>query len=107
MRTALVARDGGCVFPGCDAPASWCDAHHVIEYSRAGRTVIINLALLCRRHHGIVHRAGWGMERSSDPGADGGFFTITTASGLQMQTQHRSRPGPDGSPAGHRPPDPA
>ena len=107
MRTALVARDGGCVFPGCDAPASWCDAHHVIEYSRAGRTVIVNLALLCRRHHGIVHRAGWGMERSSDPGADGGFFTITTASGLQMQTQHRSRPGPDGSPAGHRPPDPA
>ncbi len=26
---ALVVRDQGCAFPGCDAPTSRCDAHHV------------------------------------------------------------------------------
>ena len=114
MRTALIARDGGCAFPGCDAPAGWCDAHHVIEYAKGGRTVIVNLVLLCRRHHGIVHRLGWRMERNSAPGDDDGgnrsgsgdhdlgrsghaagqrrgFFKITTAGGLQLTTQHRPR----------------
>lgn len=27
IKTALIARDGGCVFPGCDAPPSRCEAH--------------------------------------------------------------------------------
>ena len=39
MRRTLEARDGGCVFPGCDAPPSWCDAHHVIHYLPDGDTV--------------------------------------------------------------------
>ncbi|HEY5230226.1 MAG TPA: DUF222 domain-containing protein, partial [Galbitalea sp.] len=29
QRTALGARDGGCRFPGCDKPPSWCEAHHI------------------------------------------------------------------------------
>lgn len=92
MRRSLTARDGGCTFPGCDTAPSWCDAHHVIEWSDDGRTVIANLALLCRRHHGIVHRSGWRMERNPDHCSTNGFFTITTASGCQMATQHRPRP---------------
>ncbi|UDY36022.1 HNH endonuclease signature motif containing protein [Dermatobacter hominis] len=110
MRRALTARDGGCVFPGCDAAPSWCDAHHVVEHQVGGETVIVNLALLCRRHHGVVHRSGWRMIRSPDGSADGGFFTITTPTGCAMATQHRPRPGPTGTrpsaPPG-RPPGPA
>ena len=101
MRRALDIRDAGCVFPGCDAPTGWCDAHHVVEYDADdGETVIGNLALLCRHHHGIIHRTGWSM-RLSEPGttpdtngARDGYFTITTADGLELRTEHRRRPAP-------------
>lgn len=92
MRRALIARDGGCAFPGCDHPPQWCDAHHVVHWADDGGTVAVNLVLLCRRHHGIVHRSGWSVSLN-DQRADGdGFFTITTPSGLTLQTQHRPRP---------------
>ena len=55
IRRALELRDGGCVWPGCDAPASWCDAHHIIHWADGGVTALINLVLLCRKHHTAVH----------------------------------------------------
>ncbi|MDU0478451.1 DUF222 domain-containing protein [Staphylococcus chromogenes] len=51
QRVALVARDLVCQYPGCDEPASRCDAHHVMPWNRGGRTTIGNLALMCRAHH--------------------------------------------------------
>lgn len=49
---ALVARDGGCRWPGCDAPAAWCDvAHGARAFADRGRLGPGNAALLCRRHH--------------------------------------------------------
>ncbi|MFU8839605.1 MAG: DUF222 domain-containing protein [Nitriliruptoraceae bacterium] len=49
---ALLARDGGCVWPGCDAPASWCDVAHAAEaFADGGRLSPANSMLLCRRHH--------------------------------------------------------
>ena len=59
MRTALIARDEGCRFPGCRAPVSWCDAHHIRARIQEGPTVIDNLILLCRRCHRRVHRYRW------------------------------------------------
>ena len=32
QRTALAVRDGGCVFPGCDRPLAWCEAHHLVHW---------------------------------------------------------------------------
>ena len=44
LRKALVARDHGCRWPGCTAPAAWTDAHHIIPWWFGGRTDIDNLA---------------------------------------------------------------
>jgi len=62
MRRALVARDQGCAFPGCDRPPSWCDAHHCRHWANGGRTALCNLCLLCVHHHDVVHCDGWNIE---------------------------------------------
>ena len=61
-RRALVARDKGCRFPGCDCPPSWTDAHHIKHWANGGPTTLDNLVLLCRRHHRLVHEEGWTLE---------------------------------------------
>jgi hypothetical protein len=88
QRRALVVRDGGCVFPGCDAPASWCDAHHVDHWEHDGPTDLDNLALLCRHHHSVTHRTGWHMTATPDQ-----HFQWVTPGGHTLHSQrHRGRP---------------
>ncbi len=53
---ALWLRDRVCTFPGCGMPAHWCDAHHVLHWLDGGPTAVGNAALLCGRHHTVVHR---------------------------------------------------
>jgi Domain of unknown function (DUF222) len=45
---ALIAREGGCSFPGCDHPPQCCDRHHILDWILGGRTDLDNLTLLCR-----------------------------------------------------------
>ncbi len=59
QKTALLARDGGCVIPGCTVPGDACDAHHVQWWERQGRTDLDNMALVCGRHHTEVHQETW------------------------------------------------
>ena len=58
LRRALVVRDGGCVYAGCDRPPQWTDAHHIEHWADEGPTCLPNLCLLCRRHHRAVHQHG-------------------------------------------------
>ncbi len=48
---ALIARDKGCSFPGCDTAPEWTERHHVIPWAEGGPTDLDNLTLLCRYHH--------------------------------------------------------
>ena len=60
QRIALAARDGGCIFPGCDRSPAWCEAHHIDFWARdEGNTDIARGVLLCRHHHMLMHNNGW------------------------------------------------
>ncbi|MGY1669672.1 DUF222 domain-containing protein [Geodermatophilus sp. SYSU D00710] len=65
IRRAVEARDGGCVFAGCDAPTHWADVHHLVHWIDGGETSLANSALLCERHHTKVHH-GFRVERQRD-----------------------------------------
>lgn len=55
LRLALTVRDRGCIWPGCDRPPAWCEAHHITAWSKGGRTDLDNGCLLCPFHHHLVH----------------------------------------------------
>jgi Domain of unknown function (DUF222)/HNH endonuclease len=59
QRRALIVRDRGCAFPGCDRPPRWCDGHHIVSWADGGRTDLGNAVLLCGHHHRLVHRSDW------------------------------------------------
>jgi Domain of unknown function (DUF222)/HNH endonuclease len=68
LRKALLARDRGCRFPGCDRPAIWTDGHHLIPWALGGATELDNLLSACRRHHLMAHEGGWRLEWTPDGG---------------------------------------
>jgi Domain of unknown function (DUF222) len=67
LRHFLVTRDGGCIWPGCDRPASWTEAHHRIRWIDGGETNAEDLVLLCLHHHHKVHEGGWKITIGTDP----------------------------------------
>jgi hypothetical protein len=79
---ALVVRDGGCRWPGCDRPPEWCEAHHVQWASNGGPTRPDNEALLCSRHHHIAHLPGWTVHLDAD-----GTLTVTDPAGRTRSTR--------------------
>jgi hypothetical protein len=66
LRRALVARDGGCAFPGCDRPPRWCDGHHIRSWATGGPTSLDNAVLLCAHHHRTVHHNDWTIRLAHD-----------------------------------------
>lgn len=54
QKTALWHRDRGCAVPGCGR-TRFLHAHHVLAWSRGGRTSLDNLLLLCGDHHRALH----------------------------------------------------
>lgn len=64
QRVMLAARDGGCRWPGCTRPPSYCEAHHCDHWqAEQGNTDIDRGILLCRHHHMLLHNNGWHITR--------------------------------------------
>ncbi|MGC3993251.1 MAG: DUF222 domain-containing protein [Propionicimonas sp.] len=72
IRSALIVRDAGCAFPGCDAPPSRSDAHHIVPWWQGGPTSLANLVLQCHTHHALIEPASgptrdqWRVRIASD-----------------------------------------
>ena len=92
QRRALAVRDGGCTFPGCDAPPPWCRAHHIIPWDQNGTTDLPNLTLLCDHHHGVTHRKHWRVETH-----DHGHAWVTPTGRAIWSQRHRRTTRPPGA----------
>lgn len=84
LRRAVLARDGLCVFPGCERPIA--EIHHRQHWTKGGRTDLANLDGLCKGHHRLVHEGGWHIERD-----DTGHVTFRRPDGTVLPTI-RARP---------------
>jgi hypothetical protein len=76
---ALVLRDGGCAFPGCETPPRFCHAHHIHHWEHSGPTGLFNLVLVCRHHHRLLHQRRWRCHIAPD-----GHPRFTTPDGTQL-----------------------
>jgi hypothetical protein len=64
LRRLVLARDGGCQFPGCHR-RHWLIVHHLVHWADGGPTDLDNLITLCGFHHRLIHHHGWTI--SGDP----------------------------------------
>jgi hypothetical protein len=55
----MTVRDGGCVWPGCNAPPGWCEVAHLLSWLDGGTTDLSNGVLLCPYHHRRLDLDGW------------------------------------------------
>ncbi|MEU7815671.1 DUF222 domain-containing protein [Pseudonocardia sp. NPDC049154] len=94
LRRAVTVRDGGCAFPGCDRPPSWCEIHHVREWQHGGPTSLRNLVMLCTVHHRLIHHSHWEI-RMPD-----GLPEFLPPSWIDRSRTPRRRPPPVLTPVG-------
>ncbi|TQJ30901.1 HNH endonuclease signature motif containing protein [Microbacterium sp. SLBN-146] len=102
QRRAIMARDGGCVIPGCHVPAFWCEVHHALEHSRGGPTHTDNGMLLCWHHHRTLETSGWAVRMTdgvpevrapSHIDRSGAWLRARGSAHLQRERTRRRRDG--------------
>jgi hypothetical protein len=59
QRRMLAAMYASCAHPYCTIPFSQCRIHHIVWWTKGGRTVVENLLPVCEEHHHLVHEGGW------------------------------------------------
>ncbi len=92
LRRAMETRDGGCRYPGCFAPPSQSEGHHLRRWIDGGLTDLDEGALLCWFHHVHVHAQSIRIEK-----AGGGGLDFYDRHGALLGTTH-PRGGPDPDP---------
>jgi hypothetical protein len=85
LYNAIVLRDGGCRWPGCDLGAERCDAHHTEEWvADEGQTSFWYGVLACDAHHDLIHRKRLHLKLLAD-----GTLEITWPDGHTETTKPR------------------
>ncbi|MGH8862170.1 MAG: HNH endonuclease signature motif containing protein [Jatrophihabitantaceae bacterium] len=59
QRLAMIARDRGCSYWGCDLPPAWTQAHHVHDYRHTRTTRVDDGTLVCGGNHRSFQEMGW------------------------------------------------
>lgn len=67
IRRAILARDGGCFYPGCTVPPELLEMCHIDGYAQGGHTSVTSMTGGCSRHHHM---------------ADNGLLTLLLHNGL-------------------------
>lgn len=93
-RRAVIARDKGCVFEGCNAAVQHCEIHHIKYWERDnGDTSIENAALIFRFHHSRVHNEI--LEIIKDPA---GLPHAVPATKIHIRPATQTEAGPETGP---------
>jgi hypothetical protein len=102
QRAAAAVLYGGCAWPGCPAPMSVCELHHVIPWQPPwyGRTDDTNLVPLCPIHHHAVTHGKWKLDLNPDR-------SVTVTRGRRKHTSLPRARHPDRQPRAPDPPPPA
>jgi hypothetical protein len=65
QRREVMRRDRHCRFRGC-TNVTFTNVHHIVPWKPEGTTDLPNLVLLCKHHHGLVHRKVWTMSGNAN-----------------------------------------
>ena len=88
LRRAVILRDKHCAAPGCFAPPSACQVHHLVPRSKGGPTKLTGLILVCSFHHLVmIHRWGWTITLNPD-----GTTTARSPDGIRVLHSHSPPP---------------
>lgn len=66
MRSAILARDGGCIVPGCTVPPEHLEFHHLDSWESGGVTRIRDGAPACSNHHHGFHTGQFKVALNAD-----------------------------------------
>jgi hypothetical protein len=99
QRAAAAVLYGGCAWPGCPAPMSVCELHHVIPWQPPwyGRTDDTNLVPICPVHHHAVTHGKWKLVLNPDR-------SVTVTRGRRKHTSLPRARAPDRQPRAPDPP---
>jgi hypothetical protein len=93
QRRALLLRDAGCRFPGCERPPRYTDAHHLTAWTAGGTTDLANAILVCRYHHTRLHtppeHGGWTVHIDHPHRGSHGPLTFTSPTGTTLTSTPR------------------
>ena len=62
-RLAMIALDGGCTFPQCNAPPGRCEIDHIIDWAKARITRVDLGVPACHPHNDEAKKQGWRSTR--------------------------------------------